>query len=631
MPFRLLRQWIVSQSNQLSLRSGVVALLCLQTAAVVILTGYLTLRYGQTFDSTQQTQTDTRTPLLLCLVLLLIVVSTGMIMARSMITPILHLNRGAKAMARGELVQTFEVQGFKELRELAVAFNNISRQLQLSFVQLQALNQGLIKSERQLTEFLAALPMGVIVHRVDGSIAYSNPIARSLLGIDTALNADSQSLATMCPLYVAGTGQLCAPEHLPFLQALKGERVAVENLEIHQDGKVIPFEVQANPIFDDQGHVIYAIAVFQDISARQQVAKLQADYNHQLETQVAERTAALVQINAQLEQEIADRQQAEAALSASEAKLSAILQNVVASISQIRFFDDQMIQYEYHSPNCLQVFGYTAEEMLADPNLWKSRILPSDRETVLDKAYKSTFTGQALTVEYRFLHKDGTVRWIADTLNSQRDEATHSWVMTTIAIDITERKQIELELHRAKDAAEAANQELERLARFDALTQVANRRWFDEYLEQEWRRLSREQQPLSLILLDADFFKRYNDIYGHQEGDHCLREIARIMRSSTHRPSDLVARYGGEEFAVILPNTPAAGAAQVGDRIQSGVRQRQLPHRGSQVSQYVTVSLGIATVIPIMAVSPAQLIALADQALYRAKTQGRDRIVVEDI
>ncbi len=173
---------------------------------------------------------------------------------------------------------------------------------------------------------------------------------------------------------------------------------------------------------------------------------------------------------------------------------------------------------------------------------------------------------------------------------------------------------------------QAANLKLERLATLDALTQLANRRRFDQYLETEWRRQSREQTPLSLILCDIDSFKSYNDTYGHPGGDECLRQVAAAIGNAVNRPADLVARYGGEEFAVILPNTKIQGAVQVAEHIQLKIAALQLPHAGSQVSQYVTVSLGVASMVPGSESGASILIAAADQALYQAKRLGRDRI-----
>ncbi len=173
---------------------------------------------------------------------------------------------------------------------------------------------------------------------------------------------------------------------------------------------------------------------------------------------------------------------------------------------------------------------------------------------------------------------------------------------------------------------QATNQALQRLAGLDSLTQLANRRRFDEYLDSEWQRQIREKGSLSLILGDIDFFKLYNDTYGHQAGDECLRMVATAIGKATHRIDDLVARYGGEEFAVILPHTDAKGAAIVAQEIQQEIRNLQIIHLRSPISKYVTLSLGITSLIPCPNTSPALLIKQADQALYQAKAQGRDRI-----
>jgi diguanylate cyclase (GGDEF)-like protein len=172
---------------------------------------------------------------------------------------------------------------------------------------------------------------------------------------------------------------------------------------------------------------------------------------------------------------------------------------------------------------------------------------------------------------------------------------------------------------------EAANRELQRLVTIDELTQVANRRRFEEYCSQEWQCMAREQLPLSLILCDVDFFKAYNDTYGHRAGDRCLQLVAKAIQDSAKRPADLVARYGGEEFAVILPRTDAEGAVHIATTICESVRGLLIPHYGSQISDYVTLSAGVATAIPQPHSDFQEIIDEADRALYQAKIAGRDR------
>jgi len=162
------------------------------------------------------------------------------------------------------------------------------------------------------------------------------------------------------------------------------------------------------------------------------------------------------------------------------------------------------------------------------------------------------------------------------------------------------------------------------IAETDALTLIANRRRFDTYLIQIWQELQSQSLPLSLLLCDVDFFKLYNDNYGHPMGDICLKRVAHALSSAMRGKADLVCRYGGEEFGIILPNTNQANAILIASRIQSLLAQMAIPHSQSSVSQFVTLSIGIATVVPHSSNSPVELIATADRMLYQAKQQGRN-------
>jgi diguanylate cyclase (GGDEF)-like protein len=174
----------------------------------------------------------------------------------------------------------------------------------------------------------------------------------------------------------------------------------------------------------------------------------------------------------------------------------------------------------------------------------------------------------------------------------------------------------------------AANRELENLSRQDSLTGIANRRYFDSYLLTEIRRASRDREPLSLILADVDNFKAFNDCYGHQAGDDCLRHVATALKSVGKRPADLAARYGGEEFAIVLPGTTVEGAVDVAKSLVRAIEGMSIPHARSGVSNTVSLSQGIASMIPVHDTKPESIIELADQALYQAKQQGRNRYVI---
>ena len=176
-----------------------------------------------------------------------------------------------------------------------------------------------------------------------------------------------------------------------------------------------------------------------------------------------------------------------------------------------------------------------------------------------------------------------------------------------------------LELNNAKN-------ELERMTLVDGLTGVANRRHFDSYLEQEWARATRYKQPISLIMIDIDYFKQFNDHYGHLPGDSCLKIVASTVEDTVQRASDLVARFGGEEFAIILPNIEDAYV--LAELCRENIEKANIAHERSKVADHITVSLGCATLIPDKDMKLNSLISRADQALYEAKHSGRNQTCV---
>jgi diguanylate cyclase (GGDEF)-like protein len=228
---------------------------------------------------------------------------------------------------------------------------------------------------------------------------------------------------------------------------------------------------------------------------------------------------------------------------------------------------------------------------------------------------------------YKVSLKGGDIIWLKDQAVVEFYPRDHTSLSLGCLMVVTKEMAVEEQLTKTETALHAANRELEHLANLDGLTQIANRRSFDCAMQREWKRLRRETGVLSLIFCDVDDFKAFNDTYGHQAGDNCLRNVARVLSSEVKRPADLAARYGGEEFAVILPNTSAEGAFHQAESFRSAIETLLIPHAGSSTGDYVTVSFGVATFVPGDDATPEDLIAKADAALYKAKESGRNKVV----
>ena len=187
-----------------------------------------------------------------------------------------------------------------------------------------------------------------------------------------------------------------------------------------------------------------------------------------------------------------------------------------------------------------------------------------------------------------------------------------------------ERDEAFRALEDSRSKLAEANRTLQKLSSLDGLTGIANRRSFDETLKKEWNRAMRGEKTIGLIMLDIDFFKLYNDHYGHQGGDECLKKVATGLESAIHREPDFLARYGGEEFSAILPDTDLEGAVIVAEEMRQAIKALRVEHAKSKVSDIVSISLGVSAVVPQKGTEPEILVAAADQALYKAKEDGRD-------
>ena len=273
--------------------------------------------------------------------------------------------------------------------------------------------------------------------------------------------------------------------------------------------------------------------------------------------------------------------------------------------------------HRYFSPPVYSMSGFSPAELKGCSLL--DIIHTEDRHRLLATFAKlRSGVGSAL-LEWRVQRKSGDYIWVEGSLTALPDPRTGAIVgAISFTRDISGRKKAEQQLQEAYRAVEA-------LAITDGLTGIANRRRFDQALTQEWRRGLREHSPLSMLLIDADHFKAYNDTYGHLRGDSCLRQIVEAALDVVSRPGDLVARFGGEEFAILLPNTDSPGAVTLGRAICASLAERRLPHMKNP-NGTVTISIGCATVVPRFGRPAVDLVEEADQALYRAKQEGRNRV-----
>ncbi|HWT73001.1 MAG TPA: sensor domain-containing diguanylate cyclase [Oxalicibacterium sp.] len=298
---------------------------------------------------------------------------------------------------------------------------------------------------------------------------------------------------------------------------------------------------------------------------------------------------------------------------------SAVYKTLLESTKAIPWkIDWKTMCFAYIGPQIESVLGWTPSSWINVED-WASRIHPEDREYVVNFCVAQSKAGVDHEADYRALAKDGSHVWIRDVVHVMRNAEGEVEALIGFMFDISERKRTEARLADMQ-------KELEALSFKDGLTGVANRRMFDSALELEWANARRNSQPLSLILLDIDYFKQYNDHYGHVQGDECLKRIAQTLGAAGKRARDLFARFGGEEFILVLPETDEASAVKVAERCRSLIFKEQIPHAHSAVSQIVTISLGVGTIIPGAADTPRDFLDSVDKRLYQAKQRGRNCI-----
>lgn len=311
--------------------------------------------------------------------------------------------------------------------------------------------------------------------------------------------------------------------------------------------------------------------------------------------------------NRTLREEILERELAERTLTDRELRYEAIYLGAIEGILLVDNYGD-IVEC---NPQILSMLGYEEKDLIGE-NV--ASLVHADDYQIVPSQLGKLHAGETIQIERRLQTISGIYLLCEESGKKLKDN-----LIILLYRDITERKIAEMALERA-------NQALDRLAHIDGLTHVANRRRFDKVLQTEWLRMYREKKALSLILVDVDYFKQYNDLYGHQKGDDCLVRIAAELTSVIHRPGDLVARYGGEEFVIVLPDTDSEGGRKIAAAMNRKIESLHIAHGDSSVGPYVTISLGVATLTPDTTDNWENLIRFADKALYLAKEKGRNRV-----
>ena len=274
--------------------------------------------------------------------------------------------------------------------------------------------------------------------------------------------------------------------------------------------------------------------------------------------------------------------------------------------------------FAYIGPQIEPLLGWSRDSWRSVED-WALRMHPDDRERVVNFCVTQSQAGVDHEADYRALTRDNGYVWIRDVVHVVRNDQGEVQALIGFMFDISERKKTEERLL-------ALQGELEALSFKDGLTNIANRRRFNASLELEWANARRDQQPLSLLMIDIDFFKQYNDLYGHLRGDQCLMDIAQTLSLALDGPRDLAARFGGEEFVILLPGADADMAWNVAQRCQRLIQKQAITHALSPHDRRLTVSIGVGTLVPVEQANPSGFTDAIDQLLYLAKRKGRNRI-----
>ncbi|WEN13641.1 sensor domain-containing diguanylate cyclase [Rhodanobacter sp. AS-Z3] len=278
-------------------------------------------------------------------------------------------------------------------------------------------------------------------------------------------------------------------------------------------------------------------------------------------------------------------------------------------------------QFAYIDRQIESVLGWASSSWVTMGD-WASRMHPQDREWVLKFCVTQSEAGIDHEADYRALTSDGRYVWMRDVVHVVRNADGSVDSLIGFMFDISERKETEQKLA-------SLQKRLEELSFLDGLTGVANRRRFDALMDREWIHSRQSRQPLSLLLMNIDYFRQYNEGYGHLEGDACLQRVAKLLASVGTRSHDLLARFGGDEFVLLLPETDVSAAGKLAERCRKLILAEKLPHQHSEVGPMLTISVGVGTCTPGYVDEKHTFIDVIDKRLCQAKQQGRNRVVAD--
>lgn len=429
---------------------------------------------------------------------------------------------------------------------------------------------GLVDIQAILIQLLKTIDCVLWIHALEhNKLIYINPAYNQIWG-EFSGNYEEAFSVYLASIHPEDQESVIRVFNSPFQQNLTHFEYRVFN----RDGNLRWIQTKRYPIANESGAIVHVVDVSYDITERK---------------------------NSQISLE----------------KFRKLFEKLLEAVPVGIFQNDAQGNCIYINQKTCEILDITLQECLGQG--WVQRVHPDDLEQVIQSWNKAFSEKTFWQGEYRFLHRNRIIVWvIAQCVFIFNEEGENLGSIGSLT-DITNKKELENQL-------EIANRELEKLVNLDSLTEVYNRRYFNEFLAREWERAKREKKPLSLIMIDVDCFKLYNDNYGHLLGDQALQLVAKSLSKLVHRPADLVARYGGEEFAVVLPYTNLEGAIHVATNITQEIAQLAIPHDYSYVSKYLTLSMGISCLIPNAEQSLETLIHQADCALYQAKRKGRNQI-----